>query len=508
MPKPRTNRIHHAAIFALFLFVMTLVTSVEVKAQVGTAGGSMQQVVVTGKRMTAAEKAAFDAEGKTIEFDSTPCPDGQVNSGYGCMTLPTANTNPIQIEPLTPMANPRTSAAAGDSNLSEDESSCAHEQKMAANVCLVPGAGDMEPGEAAMYTMLANQLTSSIAQVASVGKNAGAQCSLQANIQKTMAAINGVKGFACGALVKKCKSACDNEAQNYTKQAAANADDPPLAAEEKKKAAAAKKLMNRCDGYTVQVMQMMAGAMQSMGAFAANKQCASDFAAFNAAAPTYTPIAMPSVGDCSDPNNQSLTCYCQKDANKASAMCAGFNPGNTALNGGSTTTTPNGSTVTSPYSSTTDNPGDTTDPFAGGPGGKTAGGDGKGMGDGGSGAPGGGNLSAFGSEGGGPGGGGDPRSAITGTSGGTGSGLGAAGGGGGAGGGLARNNAAAKGEGFLDKFNLKRFLPGSKFKARGIAGMSVKSVDGITGPMGPSIWEKATRQYQEQIQKQNVILDK
>ena len=60
----------------------------------------------------------------------------------------------------------------------------------------------------------------------------------------------------------------------------------------------------------------------------------------------------------------------------------------------------------------------------------------------------------------------------------------------------------------MDKFNLKNFLPGSKYKTRGIAGMSVKSVDGITGPTGPSLWEKATRQYQEQIQKKNVIVDR
>jgi hypothetical protein len=38
--------------------------------------------------------------------------------------------------------------------------------------------------------------------------------------------------------------------------------------------------------------------------------------------------------------------------------------------------------------------------------------------------------------------------------------------------------------------------------------MSVPAKDGVTGPMGPSLWEKASRQYQEQVQKQNVILDK
>jgi hypothetical protein len=38
--------------------------------------------------------------------------------------------------------------------------------------------------------------------------------------------------------------------------------------------------------------------------------------------------------------------------------------------------------------------------------------------------------------------------------------------------------------------------------------MNGTAKDGITGPMGPSLWEKATRQYQEQIQKQNVITDR
>jgi hypothetical protein len=51
----------------------------------------------------------------------------------------------------------------------------------------------------------------------------------------------------------------------------------------------------------------------------------------------------------------------------------------------------------------------------------------------------------------------------------------------------------------FDRFNLSKFLPqGKDFKARGLGGMSIPAVDGVTGPTGLSIWEKATQQYQEQ----------
>jgi hypothetical protein len=50
---------------------------------------------------------------------------------------------------------------------------------------------------------------------------------------------------------------------------------------------------------------------------------------------------------------------------------------------------------------------------------------------------------------------------------------------------------------FAERFNLSKFIPTKKdFQNRGIAGMSVPSVDGMTGPNGPSIWEKNSRAYQ------------
>ena len=261
-------------------------------------------------------------------------------------------------------------------------------------------------------------------------------------------------------------------------------------------------------------MAMMMGAMQHGLGIVQNKQCAKEASAFANAPPmpTFSPIVLPNPTDCSDPNNQSLSCFCSRESNKKSPMCAGFNPGAVA-GGGATPSGPGngiGSSTATPFMGTGGEgagpDGSPVEPFASKQ--NASNGD-SGFSPGGGGPPGGGSLGSLGGDDGGGGGFGDPRSVITGTSGGQGGGLGGSGGGGG-GGGLARNNGAGSGGlgGFMDKFNLKKFLPGSKYKTRGIAGMSVKAVDGITGPMGPSIWEKATRQYQEQIQKQNVILEK
>lgn len=393
----------------------------------------------------------------------------------------------------------------------EAASSCEDEAKTAKLACLFPGIAGMDDGNSMVYTMMMNQLVSTAAQIAAIGKNMSAQCKLQADVSKVMGTINSVKGATCMKMISSCSDACHREYEvHHMREAEWKSSTAPnseaMALQEREEASKARTAESQCKAYSGQVTAMMMGAMQNLGNFAVNKQCEHDMAAYAAAAPpaaTLPPIA--AVGDCSDPNNQSLACFCTKAGNATTAMCAGFNNGSLA---GGTTTTPNGSSVTSPVGASipvaTD--GNTVDPFA--PAKKDQAGDGKGPGDGGSGAPGGGGISALSSEGGGSGAGGDPRSAITGTSGGTGSGLGSAGGGGGGAGGLARNNGGNAKDGFFDKFNLKKFLPGSKYKTRGIAGMSVKSVDGITGPMGPTIWEKATRQYQEQIQKQNVLLEK
>lgn len=391
------------------------------------------------------------------------------------------------------------------------QASCEDEAATARKACMFPGTSGMDESSSMMYTMMMNQLVTTATQIAAIGKNMSAQCKLQGDVAKVMGTINGVKGATCMKMINSCGTTCTDEANAHRQKATDYGSRNQygqftgLISDEKKSAGKKSRLVSECKAYSMQVVAMMNGAMQNLGNFAQAKQCQNELAAFAAPPPLATLPPVAAIGDCSDPANQSLACFCTRPANAASAMCAGFAGGGGG--GGGTTTTPNGSTIASPVGGSvadaTD--GNTADPFAIPK--KEGGGDGKGMGDGGSGAPGGSGLSALGSEGGGSGGPGDSRSAITGTSGGNGSGLGSAGGGGG-GGGLSRNNGGGAKDGFFDKFNLRKFLPGSKYKTRGIAGMSVKSVDGITGPMGPSLFEKATRQYQEQIQKQNVILDK
>jgi hypothetical protein len=365
-------------------------------------------------------------------------------------------------------------------------------------------AAGMSPQEGAMMEMMMGQLVQIGTTLATTGKNASAQCKAQADVSKLMSGINGVKGTACQAMIQKCNSSCDQEAKEYESAAAsARASYNEAAATQYDTAAKkAKKQSRVCSQNQANFMAMMMQSMQFLGNMAQNKQCADQFAA--SALPAFSPIAYtPPSTDCSDPNNQTLACFCQKDSNKSSAMCSGFNPGGLA---GTSPVGSTGGAGSMPYSPNSSREGGDLDPLAGAMGqAKSGSNGGRDPGDGGSGAPGGGGLASLGGDGDGGGGFGDPKSAITGTSGGQGGGL-SAGGGSGAGG-LAKNN-GAKGGGLLERFNLKRFLPGQKYKARGIAGMSVKSVDGITGPMGPSIWEKATKQYQEQIQKQNVILDR
>ncbi|MDX9730714.1 MAG: hypothetical protein RBT63_02995 [Bdellovibrionales bacterium] len=384
------------------------------------------------------------------------------------------------------------SSESGD-QAQASESACLSTAKMTANVCLLPGAHGMEPQEQMAYSFQMNMVQTMVAQAAAIGKNASAQCDIQSKIATALGAVNGVKSVACAGYVSRCKSVCTEEMETAT------------ASQDVRKARQAKENLGACAGYSSQVAMMGMQAMQQGLSALANNQCAKDLASANT---TPTPATDYDPSNCEDPRNQYIyACYCAKELNKTTAMCVaggGVNPG-----GGSVSPTGPGNGTTNaatPYTpildESTDDGLEMLSREA-----ASRGGGGGGMGDGGSGAPGGGGLSALGDGGGGGGAPGDPRSAITGTAGGSSNSLGSAGGGGG-GGGLARNNNGAGGGGVLDKLNLKKFLPKSNYANRGIAGMSVKSVDGITGPMGPSLWEKATRQYQEQIQKQNVILDK
>jgi hypothetical protein len=82
-------------------------------------------------------------------------------------------------------------------------------------------------------------------------------------------------------------------------------------------------------------------------------------------------------------------------------------------------------------------------------------------------------------------------------------GIGAFGSGGGGGGSSGGGSSRFAGSSANDRFNLSKFLPKTvkNFYNRGVAGMSVPAIDGLTGPSGPSIWEKSTNAFQNQDRK-------
>lgn len=380
-------------------------------------------------------------------------------------------------------------ASAPAPGASPAQSRCESEHETAQLACNTLGAAGMSPQEGMMFEMMMNQAIMTAMQMQNMGQNMSAQCQNQADLSKLMGLLNAAKAAACLTAVQACKSTCEEEIPTL-----------PAGSDQRKKA---QRALDKCKRYTFNSVMNMNSALQHGANMMQNQNCA------NAAAATSTsptPFSFPTPSDCSDPNNQSLTCFCARPENADKQMCGGGNPG--VVPGGSVQAPPGGQPGgTVPYSPEQDplNPGGFNpllgDGKPGGPGG------GETQGSGGGGAPGGGGLSSLGGEGGGgPAGGREGTSAITGVSGGNPGG--GAGGFAGGGGGRGAGSGSGEREGFLSKLNLKRFLPGDKYKNRGLAGMTVPAKDGVTGPMGPSLWEKASRQYQEQVQKQNVILDK
>jgi len=238
--------------------------------------------------------------------------------------------------------------------------------------------------------------------------------------------------------------------------------------------------------------------MQIGGSMLSSAKCQDQLSTNPGTIANATPFTVPTPGirDCSDPKvaQSDINCICMNDPNNQ--VCKTSNPAGVFGTGGSAVGgvgTPTGGIA---------NNGDLPDDgqiVENGPGSKpTTGsqtsGDNGGGGLGGGGA--GGGMGGFGSEG-APGPSDINKNVITGQSGGSGGGssggFAATSGGGGGGKGGGSGDGAGGGYG---GFNLNKFLP--KDAKRGLAGMSIEAKDGVTGPMGPSIWEKVSNQYQNQ----------
>jgi uncharacterized membrane protein YgcG len=333
-----------------------------------------------------------------------------------------------------------------------------------------------------------------------------------------MAKMSALKGAACGGAMALCKSTCaENIATaqaelataqqqmqncvnlNATNQAAIpTCQEPWLAKKVKaeKEIAADKRVMARCASYNTNMIMSLMQGMSFGQNMAQNKACVN-------AASGNSFSGVGSLGSSVDCTNAEIakvspTCICQADP--TNAICPGAaSTGTTGGMAGPTSGKTDASSSLYANDGSVD-PGSSLSDKAAAV--KSAKGSNTIDGGGGGGPSGGFGGGGGGSDGGGAAGKGSDKSAISGLAGGSGSGVGGAGGG-------SSGSRSVRGtlNSLLEKLNLKKLLPSSKdYKTRGLAGMSIKSSDGITGPMGPSLFEKVSTQYQRQ--KTNLILDK
>ena len=422
--------------------------------------------------------------GDTSDYGGSPnviAPDPNQVTSLEVSVDPSKNFNPASAEGISGGSVGAASATHPGPTLVQ----CQDEAKKAAGACNTLTGFGMDPQSAMMTMMFVGQVPKLIAQLTSSGKNQAQQCQVQSELTTVVSGLSKVMAFACNAQMNKCSVTCKQVHAAAVERGAANPADPTA----KTDAAASETASIACQGYNVNMALMMMQSFSLDSNTLNNQQCAS-LSSVSAGLAAATPYSVPTpVGGCDgSPAAQSnITCICR--ANPKDPMCnksgngQPFGGGGTQAGGGAGAGTP------ASASSTADN-GTPIDP-SGAPGKSehgVAGGDGGGGGGLGNGGGGGGPVATGQTSGGGASGSG---MGIAATSGGGGGNKGS-GGGGGTGGGAA--------------FDPRLFMPKDKYANRGLAGMTVQSVDGLTGPMGPSIWEKVSNQYQ--TQKSNLLLDK
>lgn len=359
-----------------------------------------------------------------------------------------------------------------------------------------------------------------LAQVAQVGaqiaaaKGSSAACMLGNGLAGTLQTLSLLKAKACNKSRNSCLDTCSKVVEKLrntetwaTNQESLNPNDP-LPKQLKPAIASAQPLArtthDTCKSYESNELLMMVQMQQLAGSAAQMLNCAaqssdSDSSGIVAAVPTPSQLTT-AAGDCSDPSFAATSIVCICKSNPSDPLCGGGTATATAGTGGLATGGVSSPGIGNP---TDDGDGsliDTSAVKSNPEGGKQVGGSGGGGGGGVAGG-GGGGLNPDG--GGYDGTSGINKDVITGQSGSSG-GLSAAGGGGG-GGGIGRPGGGS-GSGGGSGFNLSKYLPKNMFKNRGLAGMTVPAQDGVTGPLGPSIWEKVHTRYEDK--KSGLILDK
>ncbi len=378
------------------------------------------------------------------------------------------------------------SGAVTEQQADEDYAACKNDRNDAVNACTQQqSTAGMNQQQAAQMAQLQQQAQGANAATSQMTQDQAAQaasmCKLQADLSAALGAMSAMKGNACSKMVSSCNDDCNQAASDFQALQDAQPSNTKVTAwqgDQKR----AKKLGAACGGLSSNAGDMAQAAGSLLGGLLQNLMCAEMYAT---ASPTPT-----NIGTCADPTfaATSVLCVCQNDPKNA--MCTGtqaFPTGLTSTAGDLGTTSPPTGTLTS------GSLGQVAIQATGTPTAET----GSATTDGGGGA----GLQAARGNPPNPSGDAPPpgsnieKGVITGTMGGGG------GGGGGSPGGSSALAANARGGGGKGGFDLSKFLP--KSPTRGPAGMTIPAKDGITGPMGPTIWQKISNQYQ--LQKANMI---
>ncbi len=313
-----------------------------------------------------------------------------------------------------------------------------------------------------------------------------AACKAAKYVQAISGIANAAHAGLCQAELSKCVSACGT-AEGELEPQSKNVNDPNHSIA-KKQLPPTRAAIKMCKSLQVNVVASGMSALGNVMGFAMSQKCQSSVTTGSGGMP---PTAM----DCSNPAMASMpSCVCA--ANPADPVCTASNGG---LGDGGFSSVGNGSGAVDggkdPEMFGFDD--ELPQLAASGAG---AGAGAQGSSGGGGGMNGGGGAGALPPEEMGGGSGGGPYNTDV---------MGGLTGGGGAGGssfGRGGSGESSSGGGLLDglaaKFNLKGFLPSkADFKNRGLA--SGMKADGITGPNGPSLFEKVSSRY---LKKQSEFL--
>lgn len=329
--------------------------------------------------------------------------------------------------------------------------------------------------ESGQMTKLADDFKSAGSSTGNIGNNQANQCENQQKVQDLSRQLSQLKGKACENMINKCAETCEKEAKdNDSKADQYQSTNPGLAQQHREKARKKREVKSRCEKNMDNVAKAAEQAGQNADRAGTNSQCNQQSSQQpeqpqqqqqdEKPSPTPAPTPTPPL-NCLLPSNASNPACPQagkidSDSNKIGMFSGG---GSEAAAGGSAAGgLPGAGSSAASYTE-------------------------------------GSSQAALGSsDGSGGGGGGDFGSLGSSASASTsqdeaeekaarsGDGFGVGGGGGGGRGGGGPGN-----------------MPPDphivSMKRKGLAGMTVKAVDGITGPMGDSLFEKVSQQYKRQM---------